>query len=343
VYQVRAQAQGGVCALTGVPGRAANLGRYQVVRKLREHHIALTLIAFGIAAAAVVAIAAAFGFDAFADAWTHPHFGWLALALAGWALAVPAYALAYRTLAQLEGGSKLPLPLVLRVVIAGFGPFRPGGGFVLDHHALNAVEGDEDAATIRVLGLGALEWALLAPAACVCAIVLLAIGDHRPMSSLLWPWALAVPAGFAIGLWLAVPARRERIGKRWSSLGRTLHGVGILRDLGPSCWLSWSGIALYWALDIASFYGAVRFIGVHPNLGETILDAVRRRRGDGGADDLRPSLGRGAGRNGACLCGRVSLLQLCLADRSGVPRARSRTSAGSRCRGRPHGGCGGSA
>jgi uncharacterized membrane protein YbhN (UPF0104 family) len=241
------------------------------VRKLREHHIALTLIAFGIAAAAVVAIAAAFGFDAFADAWTHPHFGWLALALAGWALAVPAYALAYRTLAQLEGGSKLPLPLVLRVVIAGFGPFRPGGGFVLDHHALNAVEGDEDAATIRVLGLGALEWALLAPAACVCAIVLLAIGDHRPMSSLLWPWALAVPAGFAIGLWLAVPARRERIGKRWSSLGRTLHGVGILRDLGPSCWLSWSGIALYWALDIASFYGAVRFIGVHPNLGETIL------------------------------------------------------------------------
>jgi hypothetical protein len=49
--------------------------------------------------------------------------------------------------------------------MAGFGPFAAGGGFALDKRALHAIEDDEHAATVRVLGLGALEWALLAPPA----------------------------------------------------------------------------------------------------------------------------------------------------------------------------------
>jgi uncharacterized membrane protein YbhN (UPF0104 family) len=57
-------------------------------------------------------------------------------------------------------------------------------------------------------------------------------------------------------------------------LARALHGVGVLHWLARgfwSCWAAWIGTAVYWALDIASFYGAARFIGSHLNLAETIL------------------------------------------------------------------------
>src|SRR5205085_6574663 len=109
------------------------------------------------------------------------------------------------------------------------------GGFAVDKRALHAVQDDERDATVRVLGLGALEWALLAPAAWVAAVVLLADGDRRPMASLLWPWAIAVPVGFALGLWLAAPDRRARVasgeGRGRTALRHALEGVAILRTL----------------------------------------------------------------------------------------------------------------
>jgi uncharacterized membrane protein YbhN (UPF0104 family) len=247
------------------------------MQRLRDHPVLMTVLAVTLAAGAVVAVAFINGISSFTHAWTHLHWGWLALVIGGELLAVPAYAAVYRKVAELEGGPHTPFPLLLRLVIAGFGPFAPDGGFAVDKRALESLEEDEHSAAVRVLGLGALEWALLAPAAWVCAIVLLATGDPRPMRSLLWPWIIAVPIGFAIGLWLAVPHRTDRIAKDegWRKpLGKTLKGVGVLhtlaRDLARS-WIAWGGTALYWALDIAAFYGALRFIGLTPNLGETIL------------------------------------------------------------------------
>ncbi len=238
----------------------------------------MTGAAFGLAALAVVAIAAAYGFGKFADAWSNPHVGWLALAVGGEVLAIPAYVIAYRTLAQMRDGPELELRLVLRAVVAGFGAFAPGGGFALDRHTLHAAHGDKDTAIVRVLGLGALEWALLAPVTCLAAIVLLVDGDPRPMASLLWPWAVAVPIGFALGLWVAAPERRERIvgdGHGWrGAADRGLRAVGLLPSLArgfSSCWAAWVGTALYWVFDVAAFYGALRFIGLHLNLGETIV------------------------------------------------------------------------
>lgn len=247
------------------------------MRKLRDHPIAVSAAAFALSAVAVVAIAGAWGFTAFADAWADLHPGWLALAVCAGVLAFAVYAIAYRAVARIHGGPLLGLPLTARVVAAGFGAFAVGGGFSLDKRALYAIESDRRAATVRVLGLGALEWALLAPAAWVSAVVLLVRGNSSVMPSLLWPWALAVPAGFAIGLWLGAPDRRERVagdGGVRAALGRALEGVGVLRSLArkfSSYWAAWLGIALYWALDIASFYGAVRFIGLHLGLGETVL------------------------------------------------------------------------
>lgn len=248
------------------------------MRQLRAHPFALTLAAFAIAASAVVAIAAAYGFDAFADAWNNLHFGWLALGICADLLAIPAYVICYRVLAEFDGDSRLPIPLVLRIVTAGFGPFAPGGGFALDKRALGSLHRDHAGATVRVLGLGAMEWALLAPAAWASAVALLVAGDDRAMPSLLWPWAVLVPVGFAVGLWLAMPERRERIcsgGGRWrDTLCKGLSGVGILISLARGfsrCWIAWLGTAMYWALDIAAFYAAVRFIGLRPNAAETIL------------------------------------------------------------------------
>lgn len=248
------------------------------MRRLRAHPVQMTLLAFALATAAVAAVAIINGFAAFRHAWTDLHPAWLALVVIGELLAVPAYVALYRTVAAVEGGPRTPIPLLVRLVIAGFGPFAPDGGFALDKRALHALEEDEQSATVRVLGLGALEWAILAPAAWVAAIVLLAIDDPRPRGSLLWPWAIAVPVGFAIGLWFAAPHRTDRIAEgkgRWRGpLSKALRGVGILqtlaRDLVRS-WLAWAGTVAYWIFDIAAFYGALRFVGLRPDLGETIL------------------------------------------------------------------------
>jgi uncharacterized membrane protein YbhN (UPF0104 family) len=247
------------------------------MKRLRRHPFKLAAAGFTLAAVAVVAIAAAYGFGAFGDAWTHLHGGWLALAIAGGLLAILSYALAYRAVAHFEDGPLLRVPLVLRMVAAGFGPFTPAGGFALDKHALHAVQDDEREATVRVLGLGALEWAVLAPAACICAIVLLATGATRPMRSLLWPWAVAVPVGFVFGFWLASDNPREWLRKRdgrWSAVTHGLDAIAALRGLArslSSCWTAWLGISLYWAFDIASFYGALRFIGLRLDLADAIL------------------------------------------------------------------------
>jgi uncharacterized membrane protein YbhN (UPF0104 family) len=129
-----------------------------------------------------------------------------------------------------------------------------------------------------VLGLGALEWALLSPAAWLCAVALLIVGGSPAMPSLLWPWALLVPAGFAIGLALAQPRPRRRIeaggGRIREGLGTALEAVALLVPLALGwgrCWRAWFGTALYWTFDIASFYACLRFIGLRLGVAEAVL------------------------------------------------------------------------
>jgi hypothetical protein len=65
--------------------------------------------------------------------------------------------------ACVHGHVPLTLPLATRIVAAGFGPFHVAGGFGIDKQALHALHADERSARVRVLGLGIVEWALLAP------------------------------------------------------------------------------------------------------------------------------------------------------------------------------------
>ncbi len=245
--------------------------------QLRIRPVVLSAVATGIAAIAVLALARATGVDKVGRAFDDVDVTWIALIAGAEILAYAGYMVAYRSVAQVHGHAPLALPLVARVVIAGFGPFTIGGGFGIDKQALHALHEDEHSARVRVLALGTLEWAVLAPTTCVVAIILLA-GGANIMPSLLWPWAISVPVGFGFALWASTPQRIERLsnlgGRPRPRLRQMLEGVGALHTLlrQPRAYLgAWVGTAVYWIADIGAFYGGLRTFGLDPGAGKVLI------------------------------------------------------------------------
>lgn len=237
----------------------------------------IAALATAIAAIAVLVIARVTGADAVGRAFDHIEPAWIGLIAGAELIAYWAYILAYRAIALVHGHAPLSLPLVARVVVAGFGPFSVGGGFGIDRQALEALHEDEHSARIRVLALGVLEWAVLAPTAAVTSIVLLAIGANI-LPSLLWPWAVAAPLGLGAALWTSSPRRIHRLSHFQGRLGRmladVLESVGVLHTMvrDPRRYAgAWFGTALYWAADIAAFYGGLRSFGLDPGAGKVII------------------------------------------------------------------------
>jgi uncharacterized membrane protein YbhN (UPF0104 family) len=245
---------------------------------LRIRPVVLAAVATGIAAIAVLAIARITGADAVGKAFVDVNPAWIALIASAEMLAYPAYMVAYRAIARVGGYPPLALPLVARVVVAGFGPFTIGGGFGIDKKVLFALHEDERSARVRVTALGIIEWAVLAPVTSVVAIVLIATGANI-LPSLLWPWAIGVPVGFAFALWVSSPKRVARFswlrrGRRREALGHVLEGVSVLHTLvrHPRMYAgAWVGTTFYWAADIAAFYGGLRTFGLHPGFGKVII------------------------------------------------------------------------
>ncbi len=230
-----------------------------------------------IAAIAVLAIARVTGADAVGRAFDDLDPYWIGLVAGAELLTYPAYVIAYRSIARVHGHLPLALPTVARIVVAGFGPFALAGGFGIDKQMLHAINEDERSARIRVLALGALEWAVLAPTACVVSIILLATGANI-LPSLLWPWAVSVPTGLALAFWASVPHRAKRLsrlgGKRRDLVAQALEAVAALRTLisQPGTYAgAWIGTVLYWAADISAFYGALRVFGLQPGAGKVII------------------------------------------------------------------------
>ena len=225
----------------------------------------------------MLVIARITGADAVGRAFDDFNPAWIALIAVAELLTYPAYVLAYRTLAK-ANGQPLELPQVALVVVAGFGPFSMAGGFGIDKKFLHAVSQDERGARILVVALGVLEWAVLAPTTCLVAIYFIATNANI-LPSLLWPWAIGVPVGFALALWLSAPSQLERFswlrrGKRREVIAHVLEGVSVLHTLArnPGRYAgAWIGTALYWAADIGSFYGGLRTFGLDPGLGKVIL------------------------------------------------------------------------
>jgi uncharacterized membrane protein YbhN (UPF0104 family) len=247
------------------------------MRALGRRTIVITFLATAIAAVAVLLIARVTGADAVGRAFEDLDPSWIALVAGAELLTYPAYMLAYRSIARLDGHAPIALPMVARIVVAGFGPFALSGGFGIDKQALHALDEDEESAHRRVVALGTIEWVILAPAACAVSIILL-VERANIMPSLLWPWALAVPAGFAAALWVTAHQRLGWLSRVWGGrlrkLACSLEGVGMMRVLVSRAREfsgAWLGIGLYWAADIFAFYGALRTFGLNPGALEVVI------------------------------------------------------------------------
>src|SRR5207237_8067880 len=113
----------------------------------------------------------------------------------------------------------------------GFGVFVHGGGFALDRAALRHAGLSESEARRRVLGLGALEYAVLAPATLIAAVVVLL--RHQSISaSLTLPWIIGVPVGGALALTaLRFSARVSRWPYIGKAAGHGLHSLDLVLGL----------------------------------------------------------------------------------------------------------------
>jgi uncharacterized membrane protein YbhN (UPF0104 family) len=202
----------------------------------------------------------------------HLHPAWLLLCLGGELLAYAGYVLMVRDTARVDNGPVLSFGRSLQTVIGGFGVFaatRTSGGFAVDYWALRSAGEDRDGAVARVLALGALEYAVLAPAALVSAIAILVDGQDVPLTLTL-PWLLVIP-GALVAVWLTSPKRAARYskarggGRLRQAFAHTVAGLSILRSMFVAPprehGLGLLGTAAYWAGDIACLWGALQFFG----------------------------------------------------------------------------------
>jgi uncharacterized membrane protein YbhN (UPF0104 family) len=164
------------------------------------------------------------------------------------------YTLAYREVANLEK-SDLGFIEVFRLVVTGFGPVSPRGGYAIDVRELTKRGLDRDTAEERVRVLGLLEYAVLAPATLLAAIYM-QIRGLKAQSGLVPSWIIGVPVGSIIAVWLLVRYRRAGCPESWwSPLRKNLDAIGGLLNLLKS-WrrapMSVFGMTLYWAGEIAA-------------------------------------------------------------------------------------------
>jgi uncharacterized membrane protein YbhN (UPF0104 family) len=217
---------------------------------------ASTVIALG----TLTAVSWVAGFDKVLDRLQGVDPVWFASAFGAQILAYIGYVFAYREVARVEEGYDISTRDAVAAVTAGFGPFVARGGFAVDVHAFKQGGLSDHEVRTRVLGLGALEYAMLAPAACIVAIQLLADG-HAPSLGLTLPWAISVPLGFIAALW-AVEHRdslRMHPGRR-RHLAHALDSIHVLKCLfvRPRHILAPLGTAIYWFGDIFCLWACLQ-------------------------------------------------------------------------------------
>jgi uncharacterized membrane protein YbhN (UPF0104 family) len=227
----------------------------------RGHEVALFVtVAALLAVAASVGVAWAAGFGQVWQLLRHPGWSWLGVALTLETLAFLGYTLAYREVVRAERGPELEVPKAAALVTTGFGVFLQGGGFALDREALRRAGLPKREARRRVLGLGALEYAVLAPATVAAAAVVLARG--LPVSgSLTLPWIIGVPVGAVLALSaLRFSGRLEGGSGLRARLGHALRALELVLRLGRSprrYGLAFLGMFLYWLGDISCLWATL--------------------------------------------------------------------------------------
>jgi uncharacterized membrane protein YbhN (UPF0104 family) len=249
-----------------VAGGERESGGWLADQLAKPHRVALMVLAAGVLSlGALVGVASTVGFGRVGRQLLHPHWVWVPVALACELVAYLGYTLAYREVARAEGGPELDMPRAVVLVTTGFGVFVQGGGFALDRAALERAGLTQREARARVLGLGSLEYAVLAPATAIAALYVFV--RHRGLSQgMTLPWIIGVPVGAAVALLLL--RHRDRFGRRgWRRhVHDNLQAIAMLLGLfrrWRAAPVAFPSIAVYWVGDIACLWAALHVFYAH--------------------------------------------------------------------------------
>jgi uncharacterized membrane protein YbhN (UPF0104 family) len=249
-----------------MPGGERDGGGWLADQLAKPHRLAaFLLLAALLSVGALVGVASTVGFGRVWQQLLHPHWIWVPVALGCELAAYLGYTLAYREVARAERGPELELPKVAVLVTTGFGVFVEGGGFALDRAALERAGLSEREARARVLGLGTLEYALLAPATALAALYVLVL--HRSLDpSMTLPWIIGVPVGATLALLLL--RHKDAFDRRgWRMhVYDNLQAITLLLSLFKRwrlAFLAFLGIGVYWVGDIACLWAALHVFYAH--------------------------------------------------------------------------------
>ena len=179
---------------------------------------------------------------------------WLMVAPAGVIVSHLGYSLPYREVARVDRGSSLDGEEAVAMVTTGFGPFSPRSGFALDAREFRNAGLTRRDAGRRVLALGLLEYAVLAPVTFGCALYLLS-GHWHAQAGLLPTWVVGVPVGTVVVIGLLLCYRHAGYPDTWwSPVRHTLDAIdrtlSIVRSR-PGGPLALAGMSVYWVADVA--------------------------------------------------------------------------------------------
>jgi uncharacterized membrane protein YbhN (UPF0104 family) len=277
-----------------------NSGRDDLFGIDRRKAIITAVAAVAILAASVFLIGQVASFPAMLRALRRADRVWFVVCLLGELVAYAGYIAAYRDIARVDGGPRLPVWTVTRVVAVGFGAFIAGSSFGtlgVDYWALHKAGEKPHRAVRRVLALNTLQWGVLAAAAAVCGGVLLLL--HRSSAPLAMEiaWLAVVPACVVAAAWVSSPKRCERFTElptlaatqlsrspgSWLPWLRTvgrlaladaIGGVVLVRHilLRPRRYpLALLGFPVFWAGDVLTLYAGIRAFGAHVGLLALVL------------------------------------------------------------------------
>lgn len=242
--------------------------------ELRERPLLLSGCALGVTLIASLAMAIVAGPSPVMEQLDKIDPIWLVLIFAGRIVSYAGYTLAYKRLMGLNSGPAMRNIQAASLVSLGFAVFSLGGGFTIDHQALRQMGHEKHEAAIRILGLGALEYAVLAPLAWLSATLLL--GAPHVLPSMTLPWEIGVPAGFVCSV-LVIRACHHAKSGGWHLprlLDHAVQGLNLVYQMvveARSHRLAWLGMLVYWAGELAALWAGLTLIGVPLSLARLTL------------------------------------------------------------------------